>query len=163
MTSSQEAVRRCQISSSHASCSGFIRTERRQVTDSALAAKGRSGSNHRRGSCARARCKSLVAQASKTFCASAEDSSAVWARSFQTTMSSSGAPARSGWKRSALSARSRRSSSRAAALPRAIPRANSPPGTGGSSFCVAHKATAAAPAREHSKLISPRCNCFEVK
>ena len=28
---------------------------------------------------------------------------------------------------------------------------------------TAHKATAEAPAREHSRLISPRCNCFEVK
>ena len=33
----------------------------------------------------------------------------------------------------------------------------------GKSFCVAHKATADAPAREHSRLISPRWSSSEVK
>ena len=49
-----------------------------------------------------------------------------------------------------------RSSSSAARRPFASPCANSPPGTSGSSLCVAHSATAAAPAREHSRLISPK-------
>ena len=40
---------------------------------------------------------------------------------------------------------------------------NWPPLTRGSRFCVAHKATAAAPGREHSRLISPRCISSEVK
>ena len=49
-------------------------------------------------------------------------------------MSSSGCPAASGTKRWFLSSRSRRSSSRAAARPRASPRANVPPGTSGGHF-----------------------------
>ena len=38
-----------------------------------------------------------------------------------------------------------------------------PPGTRGKSRCVAHSATAAAPGREHSRLISPRCSSGEEK
>src|SRR5205814_3079797 len=51
----------------------------------------------------------------------------------------------------------------AACLPRSKRPANSPPRPNGNNFCVAQSAAAAAPGREHSKLISPRCNSAELK
>ena len=40
---------------------------------------------------------------------------------------------------------------------------NTPPGVIGNSCCVAQSATADAPGREHSSVISPRCSSSELK
>ena len=61
------------------------------------------------------------------------------------------------------SPRTLRSSSNAARRPFRNPSANAPSLVSGNNRCVAQSATAAAPAREHSRLISPKCNSFEVK
>src|ERR1035437_7919626 len=97
-TSAVAAASLSQILPSQASCSGFISTERRQVTVgdlaplSSLPANSRCGpgSNHVRGNSTRARCKSRAAQAAKMLCANSVARRGVSALSFQTTMSSSG-------------------------------------------------------------------------
>ncbi len=76
-----------------------------------------------------------------------------------TTMSNSGGKAVTNRE----SARSFSKSFSAAFLPSTNPRANSSPFFSGSNLCVAHKAAAAAPGREHSRLISPKCNSAELK
>ena len=42
-------------------------------------------------------------------------------------------------------------------------RTDAPPFTNGNNFWVAHSPTAAAPAREHSSEISPKCNSLLLK
>jgi hypothetical protein len=169
ITSAQLAVNLSQMRSSHASCSGFISTERRHVTSSAPSA----------AILLQFRCRRLKPclrqlhqrQMQIPRCAGGSKSSAP-ARKHSFRRLGVHLPhhnvelRRSGCKRLEASGlilpqppvqfQGRRPAA-------ASPRANSPPGTSGKSCCVAHKATAAAPAREHSRLISPRCNCFEVK
>src|SRR6185437_6756248 len=152
-----------QMRLSQSSCSGFISTERRQVIrgTASCASAIAVGSNHDCGNCTRARCRLCRAQASKVRWARRDDSSGDAAAIFQTTMSSSEAPAESGTHCPSAARREYRSS--AARRPAASPFANAPPGVRGSRRCVAQSATAADPAREHSRLISPRCNSVEVK
>ena len=76
-----------------------------------------AGKNQDCGNCTRARCRSCAAQDAKISCASCEDCSEFRRSTFQTTISSSGGPADEGLEASAGRARSRRSSSRAAARP----------------------------------------------
>ena len=76
-----------------------------------------------------------------------------------TTMSSSGAMMV--LKRSSPS--NLEKSDLAARWHRSRPFANSPRVSSGNILCVAHKATAPAPALEHSRLISPRWSSPEVK
>src|SRR3569833_2197477 len=149
-TSEQAPHNSPQIRSSHASCSGFINTDRRQVTSplSPLA-----GPNQNCGNCTSARCRLRSAQAEKIDFASSDALSPLSAFTFQTTMSSSGPP--SARHLNSPCPRKRRSSSSAASLPLASPSANSPSARSGSNLWVAQSATAAAPAREHSRLISP--------
>ena len=135
LTSAQAEENLCQILSSHFWCSGFLNTERRQVTcaspNAFLAAGANAEVNHDCGNCTRARCRCCAAHASNTSCASCDDLSGVTALIFHATISSSGWSEASGSKRQ--SARKWRLRSRAAARPCARPRANSPPATGGSS------------------------------
>jgi hypothetical protein len=56
-----------------------------------------------------------------------------------------------------------RSSHRRAACSVASSVRPSPSGVNGNTLLVSHRAPAAAPAREHSRLISPRCRSSDVK
>ena len=73
-TSALAAESRSQIRSIHAWCSGFIRTERRQVIRSGPDEAGgwSARANQADGSSTSARCKSRAAQASKIRCATSE-------------------------------------------------------------------------------------------
>src|ERR1019366_8768390 len=66
--SAQAAVNLSQMRPSHAWCSGFIRTERMQVTKLATAplTSATAGTNQDSGNCTRARCKSRAEQTAKT-------------------------------------------------------------------------------------------------
>ena len=65
-TSPHAALSRSQISPIHASCSGFIRTERRQVTTPSSFVARSSIPNHDPGNCTSARCSPRAAHASNT-------------------------------------------------------------------------------------------------
>src|SRR5277367_6292913 len=149
-----------QIRSTQSKCSGFIITERKHVilSRSSFIAPRVSVQNFA-GKSAIAKCKSRRAAASKILRASKEDSAALAARGAKITMSSSGANAVTKYSLRCT----RRYSASAASRLRASDRANSPSFTSGNNFCVAHNAAAAAPGREHSKLISPKCNSAELK
>ena len=160
-TSAQAALHRSHILSSHASCSGFISTERRQVTVPVLICvlvralkpghrqlyKGQvqiaRGAGH----------KDLLRQLRGLLVGlrvQLPDHNIQFRRACCERLE---APVLT---QSPVQFQSRRAALRQSARKFA-------PGFSGKSFCVAHNATAAAPAREHSRLISPRCNCFDVK
>src|SRR5277367_750944 len=88
------AARRCHMWSNQRRCSGFIRTERRQVTVDFWSFISKlshlSREKKRVGSCARARWRSFLADSSKIAWAKAEEASGVAALGVQKTMSSWG-------------------------------------------------------------------------
>ena len=159
-TSSAARERIAQMRSSQSRCSDFMSTERRHKTlsRSDWNASGRAAKN-RTGKRIRARCKFCFAAASKMRCDNSEISVADFARGAQTTISSSGA---NGTSHRASLVSCWANCTAALRLASSI-LANSPPRTSGSRRCVAHKATAEAPGREHSRLISPRWRSDEVK
>ena len=149
-----------QIRPTHSRCSGFISTERKQArAGRSFFIPAISAANKSVGSSATARCRFLRAEASKIFLVSTEASATLAARGANTTMSSSGGNA----VINRLSPSNLRCKSSAASRQDSRPLANSPPLASGRSFCVDHSATADAPAREHSRLISPRCSSLELK
>ena len=89
--------RRCHMWSNQRRCSGFIRTERRQVTVDFWSLIGDflhlSGEKKRVGSCAKARWRSFLADWSKIACARTDEASGVEALGVQKTMSSWGGAA----------------------------------------------------------------------
>src|SRR5256885_6116156 len=119
----------------------------------------RFSSQKRIGNSATARCRSRLAAASNILRHKTEASLRLVAFGANTTMSSSGEKAVT----NRTSARTFPKSASAAFLPRSNPRANSHPFFSGSNLWVAHKAAAAAPGREHSRLISPKCSSAELK
>src|SRR5882762_5696325 len=153
-------ARICQMRSTQSKCSGFISTERKQVmvSRSRCTVAERLGKKLT-GRSARARCRARAAAAAKIARDLAETSLTLAPRGAKTTMSSSGA--NEVRKRSSAVAFSYKA--RAADLPCSRRCANSPCFTRGRSFCVAHNAAAEAPGREHSRLISPKCNSAELK
>src|SRR6267154_2589577 len=152
-------ARICQMRSIQSRCSGFISTERKQVMVSrsrcTVAGKGKKLT----GKSARARCRPRSAAAAKIARDFAETSLTLTPSGAKTTISSSGA--NEVRKRSSAVVFSYKA--RAADLPRSRRCANSPCFMSGRSFCVAHNAEAEAPGREHSRLISPKCNSAELK
>src|SRR5712672_77612 len=153
-------ARICQMRSTQSRCSGFISTERKQVmvSRSRCTLAGRLGKKLT-GRSARARCRPGSAAAAKIARDLAETSLTVAPRGAKTTMSSSGP--NEVRKRSSAVAFSYKA--RAADRLRSRRCANSLCFTSGRSFCVAHNAAAEAPGREHSRLISPKCNSAELK
>src|SRR5277367_2848365 len=92
-------------------------------------------------------------------CESREEALADSARGAQTTMSSSGGKGTIE-RRSPASLAAKAT---AAAREASSPAANSPPRISGNRRWVDQSATAAAPGREHSRLISPKCKSCEEK
>ncbi len=138
---------------------------------------GELSPNHDPGNCTRARCNPRAAHASKTFRACSEAFRRV--RCMQcphhdvqlrrVRLSRVGCPRSLAFGDSGTHEPKPQTSHLPApagpvpappAVPRLSPSANAPSFVSGRSRCVAHSATAAAPAREHSRLISPRCNCI---
>src|SRR5579863_4506356 len=159
------------ILSTHSRCSGFISTDRKQVTvfpcisafgpdsrHSPLVARHFSSQNLT-GNSASAKCNPRRAAAAKIRRDFALISASDSPFGTNTKISSSGSNAASNCPPLSMAAKNRS----AASLPFSSPRANSPSRSSGSSFCVAHSAAAAAPGREHSRLISPKCNSAELK
>src|SRR2546426_5740606 len=154
------ALSSSQIRSTQSRCSGFIKTERRQVTDSRSLFQGLfEFSKNFTGKSATAKCNPRWAAASKILRESAEAWLTLSARGAKIRMSSSGANAVMKY----ASVLSFSYSARADRLPSDKLFANSPPFVRGSSSCVAQSATADAPGREHSRLISPRCSSVELQ
>src|SRR4030042_3894677 len=106
-----------------------------------------------------ARCSPCCAARLKNFLDKREIWLALFALMAQTTISSSGCI----MVRKRESLQSFSNNATAACLEPDKPEANAPFFTMGNSLWVAHKATALAPGRDNSRLISPRCNSAEVK
>src|SRR6266705_822117 len=158
--SSADEESKLQMQSTQSECSGFTSTERRQVIVSrSRFVAPRFSSQKRIGNSATARCRLRLAAASNILRLKTEAPLTLVAFGANTTMSSSGEKAVT----NRTSSRSFPKSASAAFLPRSNPPANSPPFSRGSNLCVAHKAAAAAPGREHSRLISPKCSSAELK
>src|SRR5882724_1780627 len=146
------------IRPTHSRCSGFISTDRKQVTVARSPSSCMPRQNFT-GNSANARCNPLCPAASKICRDFAEISPSESPVGTNTNMSSSGSNAGMNLLPFFTAPKNRS----AASLPRSKPFANSPARASGNNFCVAHSAAAAAPGREHSRLISPRCSSAELK
>src|SRR5882724_4321943 len=146
------------IRPTHSRCSGFISTDRKQVTVARSPSSCMPRQNFT-GNSANARCNPLCPAASKICRDFAEISPSESPVGTNTNMSSSGSNAGMNLLPFFTAPKNRS----AASLPRSKPFANSPARASGNNFCVAHSAAAAAPGREHPRLISPRCSSAELK
>ena len=159
-TASAASSRSSPMRSAHAWCSGFMSTERRQVTcprsRSIPAARGRRSARQVGEREVQVAPRGLLEDPARE----AERSLASGARTgphHDVQLGREGGRKRASAPEPRVEVERRRRGSRRACA-RIRRRASS-----GSRRCVAQSATAAAPGREHSRLISPRCSSLELK